>query len=237
MKLQLTLKSLLLPLFSVLLLCGCATRALKYHDHPAVNKKALSPWDRPFSAIWINDSITNKVYAVDSVYVMPASVYLTDNHSAGETNAAIRMCTIFDNAFINSCEKLNVELVVDDKEISDIFVRPVIIDIEGTRSWISYCSLGTSLFVPYVSNFLDLFIAGEMTMAFKIYESSSDTELAIMVDSRKDKMTLFGSFRDYTRYGQHRRTARMWAKKLAELLEAPPGEGVKPPIWFTINPF
>ena len=76
-----------------------------------------------------------------------------------------------------------------------------------------------------------------MALAVKVFETSTAKELAVMVDSRRDEPAIFGSFLDYTRYGQHRKTANMWAERLATLLDAPPGTGVKPPIWFTINPF
>ncbi len=216
---------------------GCTSAAVNYSNHPYIENKPLTVWNHPFSAIWLDKSISKTPYPVNKIYVEPASVYLSGEHSQSETNAARQLCAFLNDTFSELAKERDLKCLVSNRSESDIFLKPKIIDIERTHCIISYCSLGTSLFVPYVSYMLEYFVAGKMTMAVKLFETSTNKELAIMVDYRKDEPTLFGSFRDYTFYGQHKKTVRMWADRLCVLLASPPRQGAEPPIWFTINPF
>lgn len=234
----------LFPLFCAalsVLTCSCTEHLLARIPKTEFAPEPLQPWNAPFEGLWTNPKTQGKEKHYHRLYIAPVTIdYLTppaDTHWHSEEfqGQAVKLAAEFDR-------KLREELarqpglpitVADSWNKADLALEIAIVHMDRTLVAVNMISLGSSFFIPGLSYGLGLFSNGDMAMTGRL----TDTRLAVFGDYRSDEPTVFGSLRDYTMYGNHRKTIGMWSVKLAELIARGNNGKVAPALWFTLNPF
>lgn len=237
------MKRILLPLtlLASFVLASCSTDLSKIPVTSFAPQK-LEKWNEPFDGIWVDPKAQNEVKTpMRTIYVAPVTTqYLTPPVTDADDQAAVKKLSDYFDQKLKQClsglpsSKLKI---VNSPQKSEIIMEPALVQITPTKSYLNFCSFGTSLFVPYVSYAISPFASGNMVMVCKFVDTKTKKTIAVMADYRDDEPSVLGSLRDYTKYGHHYKTIDMWAKKMAERVNADMGQKVAAPVWITLNPF
>lgn len=205
----------------------------------------LHPWNAPFEGLWVNPKTKGNEKHYQRLYIAPVTIdYLTppaDKHWHSEEfkTQAVKLAAGFDRTLreeLSRQPKLPIT-VTDNRNKADLALEVAIVHMDRTLVAVNMVSLGSSFFIPGVSYGLGLISNGDMAMTGRLTDTRSGELLAVFGDYRSDEPAVFGSLRDYTMYGNHRKTIGMWSAKLAELIARGKNGKVVPALWFTLNPF
>lgn len=205
----------------------------------------LQVWNAPFQGLWVNPAAGLNRESPRKLYIAPVTAeYMTESPRRrwfpGEYAEAMRdLAALFDRELKEKMAlrpSLRASLA-DSPDRADLALEVALVKLDRTLVGVNLLSMGTSFFVPGVSYALGFLSKGDMAMVGRVREVESGRILAVFGDYREDEPTVFGSVRDYTMYGSHRKTIRMWSAKLAELLAAGGKGRVAPEAWWTLNPF
>lgn len=219
--------------------------ALDHIPKTAFADVPLQVWNAPFQGLWVNPNVDLHRESPRKLYIAPVTTdYMTESPRRRwfpEEYAEVmrELSGLFDRE-LKEKVRLQPSLqssLVDRRDQAELALEVALVKLDRTLVGVNLLSMGTSFFVPGVSYALGFLSKGDMAMVGRVREVESGRILAVFGDYRQDEPTVFGSLRDYTMYGSHRRTIRMWSDKLAELLAAGGKGHVAPATWMTLNPF
>lgn len=205
----------------------------------------LQVWNAPFQGLWVNPVADLHRESPPRLYIAPVTTgYMTESLRRRwfpeEYAEAMRdLAALFDRELKEKAAlqpALQASLVDSPKQ-AELALEVALVKLDRTLVGVNLLSMGTSFFVPGVSYAIGLLSKGDMAMVGRVREVKTGKLLAVFGDYRQDEPTVFGSVRDYTMYGSHRKTIRMWSTKLAELLAAGGKGHVAPAMWWTLDPF
>ena len=227
------------------LFCSCTEHLLAKIPKTEFAPETLQPWNAPFEGLWVNPKVQGKEKHYKRLYIAPTTIdYLTpgaDRHWHPEEfkAQAMKLAGEFDRKLredLAAQPGLPIALA-DSRQKADLVLETAFVSINRTLVGVNLLSLGSSFFIPGVSYGLGLISKGDMAMSGRVTAARTGERLAVIGDYRSDEPTVFGSARDYTMYGNHRKTIDMWSAKLAELIAKGRNGKVAPALWFTLNPF
>lgn len=198
----------------------------------------MEKWNEPFTGVWVGDKLKNKEHNSKTIYIAPIDLrYLqSENNSEEDKQEQAKLASYFDSELKKDLAKYGVSVISSPKD-ADLELQLALVKISRTKAYLSYASLGTSFFIPYVGSVISALAHGDMALAGRFIDPKTKRVEAAFVDYREDEPSVLGAVRDYTYYGHHRKTVDMWTDKLAELIAVRQQKKIKAPIWFTINPF
>lgn len=223
--------------------CSTERHLSKIPKTPFAPEK-LEPWGAPFDGLWSNPKIPKEKH-YSCLYIAPVNLNYLGTPEKERENAAsyketAKYLAMELQAKLKSKLAENPKVkakITSDKAKADVTLELAFVRMNPTIVAGSIASVGSSFIVPGVSHLFTAASKGDMAMVGVLTERASGVRICVFGDYKEDKGSLFGSVKDFQKYGHHHQTVDMWASKLAELISKGRHGKVSPAIWMSLSPF